>query len=151
MKKGITKVVKRARFIGTHWEYSQPKRMKKKYYDCSSLVWKAYRKMGKYICGAYGYAPVAADIGHWLVRTKRSLGYFKESKIDKLFYLPGDVLLKVHMRSDRYRGIGHIEMITGYSLHGFIDKKPVLYLTWGAREEGYTADHVDDFVGRPYN
>ena len=151
VKKGISKVVKRARYIGTHLKYSQPLRMKKKYYDCSSLVWKAYRKMGKYICGAKGYAPVAADIGKWCVNTKRSLGYFKDKNIDKLVYLPGDVLLKVHMRSDRYRGIGHIEMITGYSLHGFIDKKPVLYLTWGAREEGYGPDHKDDFVGRPYN
>ncbi|MBR6228141.1 MAG: Ig-like domain-containing protein [Eubacterium sp.] len=151
VKKGIAKVVKRAMWIGDNWKYSQPLRMRSGYYDCSSLVWKAYRLSGRYVCGATGYAPVAADIGHWGVRIGRYKGKFREKKIGKLYYLPGDCLLKVRMRSDRYKGIGHIEMITGYSLHGFIGTKPVLYLTWGAREEGYGASRADDFVIRPYN
>ena len=137
--------------MGTKWTYSQPRRMSYKYYDCSSLVWKAYRLIGYYVCGARSYAPVAADIGRWCVNRKRVLGKFRKTKINKMRYLPGDVLLKVHMRGDRFMGIGHIEMITGYSLHGFIGKKPVLYLTWGAREEGYGASRRDDFVGRLYN
>ncbi|MBO4396371.1 MAG: hypothetical protein J5819_08500 [Eubacterium sp.] len=151
VKKGISKVVEVARFIGTHWKYSQPRRMSKGYYDCSSLVWKAYRQSGRYVCGLRNNAPVAADIGRWCISNKRRLGTFSKASIQKKEYLPGDVLLKVHMRSDRFMGIGHIEMITGYSLHGFIGTKPVLFLTWGAREEGYGASRKDDFVCRPYN
>ncbi len=151
VKKGITAVVKRARYIGTNWKYSQPRRMSSGFYDCSSLVWKAYRLSGRYVCGSRYNAPVAADIGRWCININRRLGKYDKSNIQKLKYLPGDILLKVHMRWDRFMGIGHIEMITGYSLHGFIGEQPVLFLTWGAREEGYGASRKDDFVCRPYN
>ena len=43
----LLKVVKRAKYIGENWTYSQPKRMKKGYYDCSSLVWRTYGQIGK--------------------------------------------------------------------------------------------------------
>ena len=151
VNKGIAKVVKIATWIGDNWSYSQPKRMRRSYYDCSSLVWKAYRQSGRYVCGSRWVAPVAASIGRWGVVNKKYIGKFRESKIKELYYLPGDLLLKVRMRSDRYKGIGHIEMITGYSLHGFDGEKPVLFLTWGARDEGYGATRKDDFVIRPYN
>ena len=57
------KTIRFAKMIGTKWKYSQPKRMQKGYYDCSSLVWKAYCKMGKKIGG--NYALVAADLSKW--------------------------------------------------------------------------------------
>ena len=43
----MKKVINTAKKIGKTCKYSQAKRMSANYYDCSSLVWKSYRKMGK--------------------------------------------------------------------------------------------------------
>ena len=46
--KGMYKIVNRAMYIVNHWKYSQPKRMRKGYYDCSALVWKGYKSYKHY-------------------------------------------------------------------------------------------------------
>lgn len=38
------KMVNRAKYIFSHWKYSQEKRAKKGYFDCSSLVWRVYKQ-----------------------------------------------------------------------------------------------------------
>ncbi len=38
--KGMKKIIERADYIVNNWKYSQSKRMKDGFYDCSSLVWK---------------------------------------------------------------------------------------------------------------
>ncbi len=148
VKKGVTKACARATFIGTHWKYSQEKRMKKGYYDCSALVWKAYKRGGIAVAGAKGYAPTAADLGKWCANHKRLVGKFNYNKISKLKYLPGDLLFLTGAKNGRYKGISHVEMITGYQLYGFEGKRPLVDLTWGARGTGYGGSK-NDIVGRP--
>ena len=148
VKKGVTKACARATFIGTHWKYSQPKRMKKGYYDCSALVWKSYKYGGIYVAGAKSYAPTAAELGKWCVKHKRKVGKFNYNNINKLKYLPGDCLFLTGAKNGRYKGISHVEMITGYYLYGFSDGKPSVDLTWGARGIGYGGGN-NDIVGRP--
>ena len=46
--KGIKKIINRATYIVNNWKYSQKKRMKKGYYDCSALVWKGYKAYKNY-------------------------------------------------------------------------------------------------------
>ena len=150
VKKGVTKACARATFIGTHWKYSQEKRMKKGYYDCSALVWKSYKAGGIYVAGAKGYAPTAAELGKWCVGHKRKVGKFSWNKILKLKYLPGDCLFLTGAKNGRYKGISHVEMITGYYLYGFSNGKPQVDLTWGARGVGYGGSS-SDIVGRPVN
>ncbi len=148
VKKGVTKSCARATFIGTHWKYSQPKRMKKGFYDCSSLVWKSYKAGGICVAGAKGYAPTAAELGEWCVKHKRKVGKFNWNSIKKLKYLPGDCLFLTGAKNGRYKGISHVEMITGYQLYGFEGKRPMVDLTWGARGTGYGGSK-NDIVGRP--
>ena len=61
VKKGMTKVVKRAIKIGATCKYSQPRRMQRKYYDCSSLVWRSYKLIGKYIVKPQGKPTLAPE------------------------------------------------------------------------------------------
>ena len=46
--KGMKTIINRANFIVNNWKYSQKKRMRKGYYDCSALVWKGYKAYKKY-------------------------------------------------------------------------------------------------------
>lgn len=131
------KVIRYAKMIGTKWKYSQPKRMQKGYYDCSSLVWKAYCKMGKKIGG--NYAPVAADLAKWCkAHGKKITKSYTRNHIQKMKLNPGDLMFETGANNGRYLGIYHVEMFTGYTV-GYYDSqgKPVLYETWGARPDGY--------------
>jgi hypothetical protein len=151
VKKGIAKACKKATYIGKYWKYSQPNRMKKGYYDCSSLVWKSYKASGKYVGGAKSYAPTAADLCKWCnTCKKRKLGKFNYNKVEKLKYLPGDLLFCTGAKNGRYKNVYHVEMITGYQFYGFDGKRPMVALTWGAREAGYGGSS-SDYVGRPFN
>ncbi len=42
--KNTIKMVNKAKYIFSHWKYSQAKRTKKGYFDCSSLVWRVYNQ-----------------------------------------------------------------------------------------------------------
>ena len=131
------KVVKRARYIGTHWKYSQPKRMKSGYYDCSSLVWKSYKYEKKYF-GAKSYAPVAADVAKYCVKHKKKVSGGIWSNIQKMKYKPGALTFKTGAKNGRYKGVYHVEMFVGYSLEGFeSDGTPILGTKWAARGDNY--------------
>lgn len=144
----IYKVIKRARSIAKG-KYSQPKRMQKGYYDCSSLVWRSYSKYGTYF-GARSYAPVAADICKWCwsSKSKRISSGLKDSQIQNMKLRAGDLIFKTGAKNGRYKGIYHVEMFAGYSCIGFNSKgKPNLTAVWVNRSQGYYA--YGSLVARP--
>lgn len=131
------RVIAMANKIGKNWTYSQAKRMQKGYYDCSALVWKAY-KLEKQYFGMKNYAPVAADLGKWCAKNKKMVKGNAYQNIQKMKYQPGALTFKTGSNNGRYKGIYHVEMFVGYTFEGFNDKgKPVLGTKWAAREDNY--------------
>ncbi len=117
---------------------SQPKRMQEKFYDCSSLVWKSYHKNGVNFGMAY-YAPVAADMGKWCAQHKKLVsGGLSQANIQNMKLNPGDVMFETGQKNGRYKGIYHVEMITGYIFYGFDrNGKAELGIQWAAGDEKY--------------
>ena len=139
-------VINKAKKIARTCKYSQAKRMSDKYYDCSSLVWKAYKKEGKSF-GNKNYAPVAADIAKWCASHKRWVkGGDSYKNISKMKLRPGDLLFGTGANNGRYKGIYHVEMFVGYACYGFEGNKPILTTKWAARGDGYGGS---EWVGRP--
>ena len=89
--------------------YSQPRRMRKGYYDCSSLIWRCYKPYGIHF-GSRSYAPVAASEAKYMKRHKKVVSY-KRVKAGKL--LPGDVIFYSYTRNGRYRNISHVALYIG--------------------------------------
>lgn len=89
--KGVRKIVNRAKFIVNNWTYSQGKRMKKGYYDCSALVWKGYKAYKKYHkkLGSGKYALSAGELFDYLY-SKNKIVYFGYTGMDNL--KPGDLI-----------------------------------------------------------
>lgn len=124
------KVVNKAISIGKG-KYSQPNRMKKGYWDCSALVWRAYSIEKKYF-GDKHYAPVAASIAKYLVSKKKKIkGGLSQKNIENLKLRPGDLFFETGAKNGRYKGIYHVEMFVGYDLYGFdANNKPILFTKW---------------------
>lgn len=112
-------------------KYDQSRRMEKGYYDCSSLVWRSYKKAGKYF-GDKNYAPVAANIAKWCFgKKKRIKGGLSYSNIQKMKLQPGDLFFEGGADNGRYKGIYHVEMFIGYRWRGFYDdNKPIVDCLW---------------------
>ena len=127
---------------------SQPKRMQEKFYDCSSLVWKSYHKNGVNF-GMANYAPVAADMGKWCAQHKKLVsGGLSQANIQNMKLNPGDVMFETGQKNGRYKGIYHVEMITGYLFYGFDGNgKAELGIQWAAGDEKYYP--MGQMVGRP--
>ncbi len=131
------KIVKRAIYIGKHWKYSQKKRMSNGYYDCSALVWKAYKYGGKKLVNG-GSAPTAAAIGKWCVSHKKVPKGKVATNIQKMKYKPGALVFGTGAKNGRFRGIYHVEMFVGYRFGGFdYNGKPYLYGMYANRGDGY--------------
>lgn len=128
-------------------KYSQPRRMQKGYYDCSSLVWRSYKKIGKTF-GDRSYAPVAANIAKYLFGRKRRIkGGLNHKNIQGMKLRPGDLMFETGAKNGRYKGIYHVEMFVGYQCEGFDSKgKPVLGTLWAARPANAYYGHP---MGRP--
>lgn len=127
--------------------YSQPKRMLEGYYDCSSLVWRAYKKYGHEII-LTNYAPVAAAMGYYYTNQKKLIkGGITEENINAMVFEPGDLLFVEGKENNRrYKNINHVEMIYGYSIEGFReDGTPIL----GIRYANNHQVNFKGFVGRP--
>lgn len=141
------KVVKRASQIAKTCTYSQNKRMQNKYYDCSSLVWKAYSKYGQNF-GNRSYAPVAADLGKWCAQHKKVVkGGITYHNVQKMKYNPGDLYFATGSNNGRYKGISHVEMISGYVCYGFDNNgQPILDLDYVNRPPG---KYYGGMVGQP--
>lgn len=130
------KTIMQAVKIGKTCSYSQPNRMQKGYYDCSSLTWRAYQLSGITFGSAY-YAPVAADQAKWLVQKKKSVkGGLSDENIQKMKLCAGDLMFEEGNDNGRYRNIYHVEMIRGYVCYGFDDRgKPILGIAWANRPD----------------
>ena len=143
----MKKVVNCAKKIARTCTYSQAKRMSSKYYDCSSLVWKSYHKIGKNF-GDKNYAPVAANIAKWCVQKKKLVkGGVSRGNLSKMKLKPGDLVFLTGSNNHRYKGIYHVEMFIGYRCYGFSEKKPILAPCWAARGDGYATG--EKLVARP--
>lgn len=134
----IKKAISKAKQIVKTSTYSQPKRMQKGYYDCSSLVWRSYAAAGKYL-GSKSYAPTSADLAKWCAGKKKMVkGGFSEKNIAKLKCKAGDLMFETGAKNGRYKGIYHVEMFIGYALYGFdTNGTPILGTLWANRPESY--------------
>ena len=146
--KNRKKVINRATKIGTTWKYSQPKRMLKGFYDCSSLVWKSYKLEKKYF-GSKSYAPVAASIAQWCKQKGKVITKaYHRNHIQKMKFQPGDLAFQTGANNGRYKGIYHVEMFVGYAVSYYdTNGKAVLNELWAARPEGYYGGGL--LVSRP--
>lgn len=116
---GVKAVQKADSVVGSL--YSQEKRMQTGYYDCSSLVWRAYKAAGKNL-GGFTTAPTAAELAKRLESQGKVISY-KALKPEKL--QPGDLIFYKTGDKNRYKSIGHVAMYYG-------TYEEVLYL------DGYT-------------
>ena len=130
--------------------YSQPKRMSHGFYDCSSLVWRAYAPEGIYIGGATGYAPTAASEAQYYHQRGNMIRGSLAGNLQNLKLRAGDLYFEGGADNGRFAGIYHVEMFTGYDIAGIgEDKKPVFTSTWANRTNGYYAGYDHDFIARP--
>lgn len=126
--------------------YSQPKRMQKGYYDCSSLVWKAYRTQGRHL-EYRSYAPTAAGLGEYLVKKGKKVASASWNNYEKRKFQVGDLLFETGANNGRYKGIYHVEMFGGYSFGYFESNgKPYLNYTFANIQEGPDSSN---FLCRP--
>lgn len=146
----IKNVVKRATYIGTHWKYSQAKRTQKGYYDCSALVWKAYKQYAHLTFGSPGYPSVALSEAKWCKSHKRMVkGGMTLKKVNKMQVNPGDLLFKSSDLKHPYRDIYHVEMFTGYYCNSVSDDgTPNISIKWAARGSYYMWE-PGSLLGRP--
>lgn len=137
-----------ARRYASKNKYSQPKRMQKGYYDCSSLVWRAYHSQGITLVNK-NWAPTAADLGKALVSKGRKVGNATYNNYNARKFQVGDLFFETGENNGRYKGIYHVEMFGGYTFGGFDENgKPNLITTYAARGNGYGYD-ADCFLCRP--
>ena len=138
VSKKMNTIIKKAYSI-KKGKYSQAKRMQKGYYDCSSLVWRAYKK-GKVKLVTKYYAPVAADIAkHYVKYKKRRIkGGYSKKNVAKMKLRPGDLFFCEGYKNGRYRGIYHVEMLTGYRCLGISpDGKATIVARWATVPDDY--------------
>lgn len=132
------KVVKAAIKIGETCKYSQARRMESGYYDCSSLVWRAYKKMGIRF-GDSGYAPTAANNAKWCAGQGKIVKGSVAKNVKKMKYLPGALMYETSTKKNgKYKGIYHVEMFVGYTFEGFDAKGNVIVgMKWANRPDNY--------------
>jgi len=112
-KKAYKALNKAQNAIGS--DYSQSKRMKKGYYDCSSLVWRSYSPYGIDF-GDESWAPTAADQGKWCDEYAKLLS-LKKLDVSDYTLLPGDVLYYAKKSNNgRYKKIYHTAIFEGYQV-----------------------------------
>lgn len=135
----MKKVIKESKKI-VKGKYSQAKRMKKGYYDCSSLVWRSYAKAKKYLVNKH-YAPVAADLAkHYVKKKKKIKGGLTQKNLQNMKLRPGDLYFCEGTNNGRYRGINHVELFTGYDCTGFTEQgKPIVSALWASVRADYYA------------
>ncbi len=92
-------------FIGG--KYSQDRRMEDGYFDCSALVWRAYKAAGYDLAGEKKYAPTAADLAKKLEADGKAIAY---EYIDPSELKPGDLIFYSSGSNGRYKNIDHVAM-----------------------------------------
>lgn len=149
VSKSRKKAIDKALYIYRTSEYSQAKRMQNKFYDCSSLVWRAYANNGVKF-GNTKYAPTAAEMAKWCVSKKKMVkGGMRQSNVDKMKINAGDIMFESGADNGRYKGVYHVEMVVGYVCLGFdYNGKPILALKWATCMDGEFGC-LGQMVGRP--
>ena len=135
----LKKVTERATYIGTHWKYSQPKRAKKGYYDCSALVWKAYKEKAHVTFGTPGYPGNTTSESAWCKRKGLMIkGGMTYKKFIKMKVNPGDIMFKSSDNKNKYGTTYHVEMFTGY-ICNYVESDGTAYFSplWAARGSSY--------------
>lgn len=98
-------------------KYSQPKRTQTPdYYDCSSLVYYAYREMSVNLCNEEEKPPVAADEAKYLLELGKLIEcnddeINEEEMLEKL--KPGDLIFYSNHSNNRFMDITHVAMYIG--------------------------------------
>lgn len=103
-------------------KYSQARRMSNGFYDCSSLVFRAYGCDSALLGGTPSWAPTAASMASHLERTGKVIAYrgISSSKLR-----PGDLLFfRAPYSNGRYKNIYHVSMYYG---GGYRLEKPLRY------------------------
>ena len=124
-----------------------PSGMQKGYYDCSSLVWRSYKKSGK-LFGNKTYAPVAADMVKWCSKNQRMIkeGLCSEN-VSQRKLRPGDIMFETGDDNHWYKGIYHVEMFVGYrcdSMWGMGKDQVSLSALWAARPANYCDNEISN-------
>lgn len=105
--------------------YSQPRRMQKNYADCSSFVWRGYKRVGKTIGNSY-IAFTAAGLSDWC----KQQGYrIYEGKADINKLLPGDLIFWCGANNGRSNGIYHVDIYQGNNRTLTVEREKTLYGT----------------------
>ena len=123
------------------YKYSQARRMSKYYFDCSSLVWRMYKKVGVYIGSRY-VAPTAAAEAKTLVRGKKIIAR-KRVAVSKL--RAGDLLFFKGKYNRRYKNIYHTAIYIG---NGKIIHANGYSVAYGSYWDYYYRNNIA-FVERP--
>ena len=92
-------------FIGG--KYSQDRRMEEGYFDCSALVWRAYKAADYDLAGEKKYAPTAADLAKKLEADGKAIAY---EFIDPSEMKPGDLIFYSSGSNGRYKNIDHVSI-----------------------------------------
>lgn len=127
--------------------YSQAKRMSEGYYDCSSLVWRAYREAGASLTED-NTAPVAADLAKYLEKNSEVIAY-KYVSADELE--PGDLIFYAGSEDNgRYRSICHVSMYYGDSVEQIsgrnVNVGTVIHACNGVELSNYSSFRVNRIV-----
>lgn len=138
----LIQVCNRATYIGTHWQYSQPLRTQPGYYDCSALVWKAYKECAGLTFGNASYPGTTRTESAWCRANNRMIsGGYTYKKVTKMQLNPGDLVFKSEDLGNPYNTTYHVEMFTGYTCIGYDSKnKPIVTSRWASRSDGYGAE-----------
>ena len=140
------KAVEYARSYSAASVYSQSKRMLEGFYDCSSLVWRAYNKFGINLLESV-YAPTAEAMGqHFYERNQIIQEGITSENTRAMVFEPGDLFFLQGAGNGRFMNIYHVEMVSGYIFKGFdASGNPILGVEFANRQQG----NVKGFVGRP--
>ena len=145
----MVKAVTSAKEIGSG-TYSQAKRMQAGYYDCSSLVYRAYSPVGYKFGATTSYAPTAAAEAQYLDARDKIYANWSAKDMQKMRYEAGDMMFRTDTGNGRYRGINHVEVIAGYEVVNF-DKKgnATVLCTWATRNPEYSYTIFEhDIIGK---
>lgn len=123
--KKMIKLIKQAEKIRSSWKYSQKRRGKKGYYDCSSLVWRVYKENKKIKFGTSYYGTTYTELP-WCKKKCKYLGADRNST--KYNFQIGDILFDLKKKNTSPY---HVETFAGYEFQGFDDNgKPILSGNW---------------------
>lgn len=99
--------------------YSQTYRMTEGYYDCSSLVFRAYGRNSGLLGGGFSWAPTAAGMAQHMAATGKVISW-GPVPVEEL--RPGDLIFYGQQNNGRYLGIYHVSMYYG---NGYRLEKPM--------------------------